>query len=405
MPRVTRHVQVAPARRPDVPPPPARVTRKPPEGRTSTTVGLLALAVLACLILYHSQDLFFQTAVGTIGTVTAIKTFSPPLARGMYPGFLTNADGSSYCLFPDLSITLQECDQATATIDMELRSQPSDYIELMKAAKAEGPKGVSVSPGFELDPPTNIRTFMIGADPKTYENHEKALQFLETHVLKNDGFFNQPPATILKTMQKTHRLLMDQLSFDDPKAKAGEFRKVEIIAKGARVADTLEGYRAELVRNGGTPTDVSHFEKSYERINDPANTEGLSPAEETAWRKLAHIPPVPHKIPKQMHLFIHRLKQKMDRMVHERASVIATAAWAHQQIGSILPFADGNGRLARLWMNTVLQRGGVHGVLFYDETAYTDAVRIDQTTPGHFAQFLEEIIEWNERNGFIRPVF
>lgn len=50
------------------------------------------------------------------------------------------------------------------------------------------------------------------------------------------------------------------------------------------------------------------------------------------------------------------------------------AATLHQNIIEIHPFADGNGRTARIWMNIFLKKAGYPGIITHRDDAYTKAV-------------------------------
>lgn len=63
--------------------------------------------------------------------------------------------------------------------------------------------------------------------------------------------------------------------------------------------------------------------------------------------------PAPSKIPELMHAFIHELST-LQKHYHP----IEYAARAHVQLVTIHPFVDGNGRTARLLMNTLLMQHG-----------------------------------------------
>jgi Fic family protein len=62
-----------------------------------------------------------------------------------------------------------------------------------------------------------------------------------------------------------------------------------------------------------------------------------------------YLPPLPEDVPKQMQELIEEVNSKKDSM-----HPVVLAAFAHRRLVDIHPFADGNGRIARLLMNMIL---------------------------------------------------
>ena len=86
------------------------------------------------------------------------------------------------------------------------------------------------------------------------------------------------------------------------------------------------------------------------------------------------------------------------------AQVLQLAAWAHAEWVRIHPFANGNGRTARLWANSILLRYGVPPVVRLRprpdggyERAATHAMQGDwEPTYGVFFELLTEYLSANE---------
>ncbi len=66
-----------------------------------------------------------------------------------------------------------------------------------------------------------------------------------------------------------------------------------------------------------------------------------------------YVPPPPEEVPALMKVFVEELNAKKGR-IHP----VLFAAFAHRRLVDIHPFADGNGRTARLLMNLVLVNKG-----------------------------------------------
>lgn len=65
-------------------------------------------------------------------------------------------------------------------------------------------------------------------------------------------------------------------------------------------------------------------------------------------KKVAHIPPLPQEVVKTMRKQFHYLK------THQKISWILKACVFHYGIQYIHPFADGNGRMGRIWQHLLL---------------------------------------------------
>lgn len=66
-----------------------------------------------------------------------------------------------------------------------------------------------------------------------------------------------------------------------------------------------------------------------------------------------YLPPTPEEVPKQMKMFVQSLQEKKGKL-----HPVELAAYAHRRLVDIHPFADGNGRTARLLMNMILINQG-----------------------------------------------
>ncbi len=88
-----------------------------------------------------------------------------------------------------------------------------------------------------------------------------------------------------------------------------------------------------------------------------------------------YIPPRPEDIPEQMEDFICELEIKK-QLLHP----VELAAFAHRRLVDIHPFADGNGRTARLLMNMILINRGYQPVTIAPvlRLEYYDALRAAQ---------------------------
>jgi len=88
-----------------------------------------------------------------------------------------------------------------------------------------------------------------------------------------------------------------------------------------------------------------------------------------------YVPPAPERVPGLMREFITALSENSAKL-----HPVIFAAYAHRRLVDIHPFADGNGRAARLLMNLILVNKGYFVVSIppVRRQEYIDALRISQ---------------------------
>jgi len=96
-----------------------------------------------------------------------------------------------------------------------------------------------------------------------------------------------------------------------------------------------------------------------------------------------HLPPNPIKVPDLMEALFNELKAMPD--------AIEKAAKIHHGIASIHPFADGNGRTARLAMNFVLIAAGYPPVSISTDRRADYYKALEAADSGHFETWLDFI--------------
>lgn len=106
-----------------------------------------------------------------------------------------------------------------------------------------------------------------------------------------------------------------------------------------------------------------------------------------------HVPPPPSEVDKQMSQFNEWLFSRDPEMLHP----IEFAAIAHYKLVYIHPFTDGNGRTARLLMNTILMRAGFPPVIirFQDRHRYYE--HLNQANHGDIRPFIRFVAACTER--------
>lgn len=106
-----------------------------------------------------------------------------------------------------------------------------------------------------------------------------------------------------------------------------------------------------------------------------------------------HVPPSPDDVEKHMEEFNGWLLSREPEILHP----IEFAALAHYKLVFIHPFTDGNGRTARLLMNSVLMRAGFPPVIirFQDRHEYYE--HLDHANHGDVRPFVRFVARCTER--------
>lgn len=106
-----------------------------------------------------------------------------------------------------------------------------------------------------------------------------------------------------------------------------------------------------------------------------------------------HIPPGPHDITFLMKEFEKWLNS--ERVMHLHP--IRYAALAHYKLVHIHPFTDGNGRTARLLMNTILMQAGFPPVIILKQDRLKYYEYLEIANEGDIRPFVRFIAECTER--------
>lgn len=240
--------------------------------------------------------------------------------------------------------------------------------------------------GYEFD--YDGISFSIGMDSQKVLGYKKALRYLERTVLRDPLFFDQSNEKILKTIQTTHAIL-HHLS------QSNGFRRVYIVVSD--LARTEKSYAYRLRDKGGTYEEWTMLTDWLVKIKNQPDSVNSEPSLEL--RKIfdkmdMFVPAAPHLIPLKMDNFVATLKE----MIANQEDPIQIAAFVHMMIVNIHPFQDGNGRLARAWMNTILTAYGLPSIVFSNRKEYYIAVAREKQIPGSFAKYLrDKEIPWTEQ--------
>jgi len=288
-------------------------------------------------------------------------------------------------------------------------------ISLISKEKFE--RGVAF--GLNLE---NLKSCFFGIAKEKLDNYKKALRYVEKVVL-SQKISNMDEKEIENAIKRTNYFLEKGLMEEKMKIIAeeaaiyrtgnealktkiyndliksvpspGEYRKDYItVAHGAeRFDSTPEGFKEAINKHGGTETDLNNVEKFL----DLEEGEDIPEDVRRSLEKAFFIPYSPKEIESLMLELAGKIKELAPKVIDRNADAVEAAAFVHQGIGNIHPFVDGHGRVARIWMNAMLQLGGYRAVAIPDKAMYMQATREDRKTPGTFAKYLKEVIAWNQQ--------
>jgi len=328
------------------------------------------------------------------------ETFPPWYERMFHPGLLSNSEGNRYCSIQESVPKLSDCEWFSEESEKAAASgMPEQYKELMADPTIFAEKGAFAQPLSDYG--TGISRIHFGANPQKLKNHRAVTKYLEKNLLQNPQFFDQSAEEIVKVIKTTHRMMVKGLPDPDGNLTPGEFRTQHMFVTGDRKNDSLETFHKIMRENGATEKDIGAFERSRAKVQRygslGAAHEHFTSQEKRAWMFLGHIPPDPEEIEEKMLAFAKELKIIGPNVTNGKKDVVEAAAWVHQELGSIHPFVDGNGRVARPWMNGILQLGGKKAVVIPSDEEYTAAIVKDQKKKGKFSDYLRWVISWNEK--------
>lgn len=185
--------------------------------------------------------------------------------------------------------------------------------------------------GIKTDIPGGLLSH--GIDPKVMESYKKGLHFLENAVLRDpEEFFNREIKYIKNTLIHSHKAMY---GYDE---NAGKFRE----------------------------------EKAFTPIID---FEGNGrPVDELVEKGLLQEFPAPEEVPEKLDEIVIKIKDLGLKMLQDQVYADEAAAEIHMDIVNLHPFV-GNGRLARAWMNVMLQTKGIPAVSFIRGEEYLAAVQ------------------------------
>lgn len=359
----------------------------------STMGKVVAIAMIVLVIItpivgfgyYMMSNQSSQAAVAPIHYTAIPPQYEEPVvpheyfARGFVrPEKWTKNSNQKTTYSCTISPTLEElktCNQNAEFIYSELHTMP----EVTEAIQSDE---VFHNDGFALEIDNALLAF--GVNSMIRRNHEAALKIIEDEVLSTDFVEGDIEATI----KKVHTTLVKDLknsAGEHLPIPGGTYRTHEMIVQFDNRAHDHTLLK-ELVEERNGKGTYHLFLKALGKI-DTGNRDSLTTTEQNILKSVVDIPPSPEDLPKQMELFVREYRQKLLNKEHP----FVIAAWVHMQLVNIHSFEDAHGRLARIFMNAELKRGGYLPIVILDNTDYSQAIKKDQKNPGTFANYLASI--------------
>ncbi len=325
-----------------------------------------------------------------------ITQFPPNFERMVHPEIMLNTIGNRACSIDYMIPTQEDCDSFSEGVEESVRERyPADYQRMTQDASEKDSSGAFARVADDAN--TGIYEVRFAINPKKLENQKKALSFLQKKCLQNP-IADEEPENIVKAILHTHELIMGGLAGSETLLTPGRFRTKDIVVTAERSSNGMEGFLELLVKKGAMQKQLHIFQKSWERIQGFNNIlSQLTKREREVWDLIVDFPPPSERIEEEMLVFAKRLKEVARLVISREMDAIEGAAEIHQKLVDIHPFVDGNGRVARAWMNLVLQLGGYYAVAFQNDDAYSEAISENQRNPGQFVKFLEKTIRWNRK--------
>lgn len=310
--------------------------------------------------------------------------------RTPHPGIVLLDQGTTGYFLPKAALQEQHGSHTKMTRYLDRHFAGNPQIRKAKeTALSTDSKGFGVG---GTNPETGITTTAtLAVSPQKLPNQKQAIAQAGRLAAKAAG---STPEQTTDRILSLHGTAVQ--GFDA--AKGGSFReKHSMVFKDDRMGRT-DSDLIQAVRARGDKQDVEIFSKQVLPKLRKGNIHKLTPKEKEVFGLIARVPPPPEKIPELMRDYAIALNDGFRQMEQcQNFDPVGFAAWAHQKLTEIHPFGDGNGRTARLVQNAILKKAGYPPAVFDSDDAYMEAVGKDFEEPGTYARFLNERIDWTQR--------
>ncbi len=225
-----------------------------------------------------------------------------------------------------------------------------------------------------------------------YLNYQNALHFIEQAILSNPEILKQNAEQTLQLIKMVHYILMQRVTHEDPPS-LGKYRTGWMILDGTGNPEKM----IEKARDNLSRADFIKFIHLVTLVQRDVNNLGnLTEQEKAIWDTVGYIPPGPKEIEPLMTTFAQDLQSRLSQ---DTIDYVDLAGWTHTQIIRIFAFDEGSGRLARIFMNTILNLGKQPSVIVYNDQEYIDAVKRSIKNSVEFTKYLyTKLIPWTKKH-------
>lgn len=317
-----------------------RVRRCPPETSSILKIALATLLILSVVLVSFRFVRSYHSSYSKPAR-PASNHFANSLTPYVIPGFRTLPHGRAACQLTTPPISERGCSFNAFREERDMNYTLKHHGLHLEDLQKKNDKGVAFSNGVQ-----------VGMRPSRLSNYRKALERADKEIAQRRTLFQNPERTI--TLLKTLNIILcDGLPVD---GEAGVYRQEWNV-----VTELAGPHFKELViqkiERVGTARDVEILQNSIPKFKEGIH-KGLSLLNEeelVVYRKIMTICPPPEEIPQEMQKFARTLKE----MAENGTQPLDLACYAHCELGRIHPFPDGNGRLGRSLMLSILKWGDV----------------------------------------------
>lgn len=302
------------------------------------------------------------------------------------PGQVSGSEGSFSCSLSPSVASSRECDYflaKTAKLVKRKLSSPGD-----PAREALGGQIKLSNPG---DPARNLRAKNYLQEKLGHVGEMSHQTFIDSLIQANHIYFmNIFNAETGEEMQKRG------------------FRQVPTIIQDAQGYLSFDEHLEQFAQSEGISFEEAFH--AHHGLMDQSKTypEKLEDIENPLLRtflKERITFPIPHtEIRSELKLFFSKFKKGLKTFKDcrgkdetARKGGLQFSAWVHQELIRIHPFSDGNGRLARMFMDFSLENAGFAPFVFTDRANYVEVVR-DVNDSSKLATYLESCFFTKKRS-------
>lgn len=355
---------------------------------------------------HHHQIAFTAKPISE----SPITTFPPYLPKMMLGGLMSGGKGN-HCQIPEQKLPkFSECEEVIDYVELQLATRYPEEYQMRSLDDLERGDYLSWGDLKEIFPEAGIEQVHLGMDPKKQMDYAKALTYVERNVLQADSFFEASEKQIVHMIKNTNKIATQYFSnHRELLDKPGGLRNYLSIVLDGKMQyqgriHSWDGYKLILEDHDGTAADFTNLNQIKKLVKGRDVSLGfadiydrLTSEQIVTLRKIGFLPCLPCDIEGNLLELAVHIKDLANQVKNRTVNAIAAASYVHQGIVKTHAFADGNGRVARIWMNAMLQLGGYRAVGLPVENEYVDAVNLDDQVPGTFAAYLEKVIHWNEQ--------